>query len=426
MLGLHRTVIALGVVSFFTDLSSEMIFPLLPIFLAQVLVAGPKSLGIIEGFAEATASLFKVISGVFSDKFNNRKPFVLAGYSVSGLVRPLIALATVWPVVLFIRVIDRLGKGLRTSPRDALIAQTTPAGKRGRAFGFHRAMDHAGAVAGPIVASILMALFHFSLREVFAFAIIPSLFVVVIIVLFVKEDGTLTSKEEFHSAKDPETKYLIKKNLPYKNLESTKTPSKQSLIKAEKRQFTDSLRHFWNFNPSYNQLVLSIFIFTLGGSTDAFFLLYLVKIGISNELIPLLWSAHHVVKMISSYFGGRLSDIFGHKRMLSFGWAFYVIIYASFSLAGEPIVLASLFLLYGIYYGFVEASQKAMVANSVHSHQRGKAFGLIQFVEGMALLPASILFGFLWESFGAPVAFYVGACAAVMGLSILSLRIHSR
>jgi MFS family permease len=380
-----RAIVILGLVSFFTDLSSEMIYPLLPVFLSAVLGAGALALGLIEGVAESTAALCKVISGYWTDRTSRRKPFIFFGYGISGLARPLIAFAAGWPFVLIMRFLDRMGKGIRTSPRDALVADITESGQRGGAFGLHRAMDHAGAVAGPLVAAALLGFAALSLRYVFFLAIIPSVLVMAIILLLVKEAP-----------------------------KATKTPGPRNIYS----QWKDLGRDFKYF-------LAALLLFTLGNSTDAFLILRLSNAGVKASHIAMLWAAHNVIKMISTYTGGRLSDAFGSLKLITWGWIFYALVYAAFAYAGTPNLLIATFLLYGIYFGLSEPSEKSLVADTVPFHLRGTAFGYYHFVSGLGALPASLLFGFLWHAFSAETAFFTGAALAMLAAVLLQMS-HSR
>ena len=379
MTRLPGTVIALGLVSFFTDLSSEMIYPLLPVFLAGVLGAGAVSLGVIEGVAESTAAFLKVFSGIWSDRARRRKPLVLAGYSLSGLVRPLIGLASVWPFVLAMRFADRVGKGLRSSPRDALIADVTPTAVRGRAYGLHRAMDHAGAVVGPLVAAGLLGLAGVGLRQVFLLAVVPAVVVVLLIILGVKEADRSSAAG---AAVTPLTGW----------------------------------RHL---SSGYKRLLLALLVFNLGNSTDAFLLLRLADGGVEVKLLALLWSLHHVVKMIATYLGGRLSDRIGRRGMILAGWVVYAAVYMAFAYVQTRTGLVAIFLVYGLYFGLTEPVEKAWVADLVPARWRGTAFGWYHGSVGLAALPASLLFGFLWHRFGVATAFLTGAILAAMAAILL-------
>ena len=375
-----KTVVALGIVSLLTDVSSEMIYPLLPVFLATVLGAGTVTLGLIEGAAESTASLLKVASGIWTDRTKRRKPLIVAGYTLSGMVRPLIGLATVWPVVLVLRLADRVGKGLRTSPRDALIADVTEADARGEAYGFHRAMDHAGAVLGPLAAALLLKAAGLTLREVFLLAVVPAAAVLVVVLFGIKE---------------PAARH------------------------ADASQPPKSLAPWGALGTDYRRLLLALLVFTLGNSTDAFLLLRLSDAGVSAAGIAALWSAHHVVKMIANYLGGRLSDRIGPRAMVLAGWLFYAAIYLAFGLVQSVPWLIAVFLAYGIYYGLTEPAERAWVAGLVPANLRGTAFGWYHCTVGIAALPASILFGLIWREWGIPAAFITGAVLAVLAALLL-------
>ncbi|MEW5735921.1 MAG: MFS transporter [Thermodesulfobacteriota bacterium] len=384
-LGLPRTVFVLGLVSFFTDLSSEMIYPLLPVFLAETLGASAAALGIIEGVAESTASVLKLVSGFLSDLMKKRKIWVLGGYGLSSAMRPLIGLARVWPAVLFLRFLDRVGKGLRTSPRDALIAEATPASIRGRAYGFHRSMDHAGAVAGPLVAALLLSpAFGISMRSVFLWSFVPGIVVICLIVFGVKE----TAKTAAPAAAPP-------------------APGPGAGTKSLSRPFKGFLA--------------ANCLFTLGNSSDAFLLLYLAYRGVSPEWIAILWSCLHVVKMASTYICGRLSDSCGRPVLILAGWLLYAAVYAAFGLELSLPGTIAVFLCYGLYYGFTEPCEKALVADLSSQTRRGTAFGWYHAVTGFSALPASILFGVLYKAFGAPAAFFTGAALALCACPVLMI-----
>ena len=379
-----KAVIALGVVSFLTDLSSEMIYPLLSVFLGTVLGAGVVTLGLIEGVAESTASLLKVVSGIWTDRTRKRKPLIVAGYTLSGAMHPLIGLATAWPAVLALRFADRVGKGLRSSPRDALIADVTDPAARGTAYGFHRAMDHAGAVVGPLVAAVLLQGAGLPMRQVFLLSAIPAFAVLIVLALGVKEPRVHCQE-----------------------------PAKVPKVLAP-----------WSaLGADYRKLLVAVLVFTLGNSTDAFLLLLLSDAGLSAGWIAGLWSAHHVVKMLANYFGGRLSDRVGPRPMILGGWLFYAGIYLAFGWLDSPPMLIGIFLAYGIYFGLVEPSERAWIASLVPPHLRGTAFGWYHCAIGLATLPASLMFGLLWQRWGISVAFTTGAMlAAAASLLLLAVR----
>ncbi len=368
----------LGLVSLFTDLSSEMIYPLLPVFLTGILGAGPAALGIIEGVAESTASILKLVSGWWSDRVRRRKPLVVCGYGIAAVARPLIGLAAAWPTVLGLRFADRVGKGLRTSPRDALIADATPPDLRGAAYGVHRAMDHAGAVLGPLVAVLLLQAAGLDLRHVFYAAAVPGAVVLVILLAGVHEPAS--------AAPDP----------------SRPAPSI--------REAARPLR----------PLLLALAVFTLGNSTDAFLLLRLAGAGISAAGVSALWAAHNLVRLGGNWFGGRLSDRAGRKPMMAAGFLLYAAVYATFALGAGRTVFIAAFLVYGIFFGLTEPTEKAWVADLAGPEGRGGAFGAYHATVGLAALPASIVFGALWSVLGAPAAFGLGSLLALAATGLLA------
>jgi MFS family permease len=380
---LPAVVWALGLASFFTDLSSEMIYPLLPVFLAGTLGAGAVSLGIIEGVAETTASVLKIFSGHWADRVTRRKPIVLAGYTLSSLARPLIGLAWAWPVVMALRFTDRVGKGVRTSPRDALIADAVPAARRGEAFGIQRSLDHAGAVCGPLVAAGLMTFLGLSLRNVFLLAAVPAVACIVALAAGIHEP--------------PRT-----------------VPVKTPGAKPENP-----------VGPEYRRFLIALALFALGNSTDAFLLLRLSNAGVAAALVAVLWSAHHVVKMTAAYYGGRLSDRIGRKTMVMAGWGVYALAYLGFALTDHAAPLIAIFLAYGLYQGFCEPSEKAWAVDLVPASVRGAALGWYNGVTGLAALPASVIFGLVWQSFGAPAAFLLGCVLAGLA-ALLLVRVPAR
>ena len=379
---LPRTVVALGAVSLLTDASSEMIYPLLPVFLSTVLGAGPLAIGAIEGAAESVAALLKLASGWWSDRLPRRKPLVIAGYGIASLVRPLIGLTQSVGQVLAIRLADRAGKGIRGAPRDALIADAVDASQRGRAYGFHRAADHTGAVAGPLIAYALLTWGNVSLRTVFLLAAIPAAAAMIALVFGVREE----KKAEPNEKKAP-------------NLE------RQGLG-----------RRFWAF-------LGVLMLFTLGNSTDALLILRANDLGVSAALVPILWAMLHVVKAVSSTPGGSLSDRLGRRPLIIAGWMVYAGVYLGFAFASEAWHAWALFLTYGVYFGLTEGVEKALVADMVPAAARGAAFGWYNLTIGLAALPASLIFGGLWQAYGASTAFIVGAglaLVAALGLLVVT------
>lgn len=376
--GITGNVFILGLVSFFTDVSSEMIYPLLPLFLTGLLGAGPAFLGVIEGVAESTASLLKLFSGIVSDRVRSRKRLVLMGYSISSLMRPLIGSATSPLAVLLIRTGDRVGKGIRTSPRDALIADSVDPSLRGKAYGFHRSMDHAGALVGPLLATFLLAFFVKDLRHLFWLAGIPGLIAVLLIVWKVSE-----------AERAPQ---------PKMQLELSMLPA-------------GALRRY----------LLILFLFTLGNSSDAFLLLKAGAVGTPSYRLPLLWAFFHLVKMLSSMPFGALSDRIGRRSVIVAGWCVYSLSYLGFGLAQSEWQIWLLFALYGLFFGLTEGVEKAFLADMAQPAQRGAAFGWYNFAVGAGALPASLLFGSIWQYEGSLAPFLFGA--SLSGLAAILLLV---
>jgi MFS family permease len=384
---LDRNVYAVSAVSFFTDASSEMIYPLLPVFLTTVLGANASFLGVIEGAAETTAALLKLASGWWSDRVRKRKPLIVGGYALASFVRPLIAIAQSAGQVLAIRVADRVGKGIRGAPRDALIADSVDESVRGRAFGFQRAADHAGAAVGPLMAFAALTWWHTSvpvaqrLRPVFWMAAIPGIVAVIVAIVFVRERA-FAPERAAPKAGAP---------LP-------------AIVPLGKR--------FW-------AALGVITLFTLGNSTDAFLLLRAAQLGVPVPLAPILWAMLHVVKSTTSTPGGALSDRVGRKPAVIAGWTIYAVVYLLFGRATQAWQAWALFAVYGLYFGLSEGTEKAMVADIVPAGRRGVAFGWYNLAIGIGALPASVVFGILWDRYGSATAFTFGA--GVAGLAAIGL-----
>jgi MFS family permease len=399
---LGRNVIALGVVSFFTDMSSEMIYPLLPVFLTTTLGASAGMLGAIEGAAESTASLLKLASGWWSDRVGKRKPLVVAGYGIASVARPLIAVAQSAGHVLAIRLADRFGKGIRNAPRDALIADSVDPSIRGKAFGFHRAADHAGAVIGPLAAFMLLQWLGFELRTVFWLAIIPGIAAMITVVTFVREapaSPACSAAENFTGREATAENFTGR--------EATAENSTAPEARAE------NSKGFW----AYLAVVL---LFTLGNSTDAFLLLRANQLGVPVALLPILWATLHVVKSAASTHGGALSDRIGRAPTLIAGWTIFALVYVGFGVATQQWHAWALFVVYGLFFALTEGTERALVADFTGA-RRGTAFGWFHLTVGLGALPASVLFGLVWDRAGAPAAFYMGATfAALAAIGILA------
>jgi len=398
---LGRNVLGLGAVSFFTDASSEMIYPLLPVFLAGALGANASFIGAIEGAAESVASLLKVVTGTWSDKVGRRKPLVVAGYALASFVRPFTALAQTATQVLALRVTDRIGKGIRTAPRDALLADSASVAGRGRAFGFHAAADNAGAVLGPLLAFLFLKLQGVgsletglvardaqAIRNVFWLASIPAAVAVAILIFVVREVPRTDSGDRVAS----------ESGAP----ESTKLS-----------------RRFWGY-------LVVVLLFTLGNSTDAFLLLRAHQLGVPIALAPILWALLNLIKAATGTYGGQLSDTIGRKPLIIGGWALYAAVYFAFGFATAAWHAWALFAVYGIFYGMTEGTEKALVADLVPRSRRGSAFGWYNLAIGLGALPASLIFGIIWDRAGAPSAFMFGAMLALVAAALVTFVVPGR
>lgn len=381
----------LGIVSLLTDASSEMIYPLLPAFLTGTLKAGPAVLGLIEGIAEAAASLLKIGSGRLSDRLSRRKPLVVAGYALSSAARPFVAVAGAPWHVLLIRCVDRIGKGTRSAPRDALLAEVTPSGERGRAFGFHRAMDNAGAIVGPLLASAVLW-WRDDLRLAFALSAVPAAASLLMLVLGVREKA-----RERQGRPAPELSAPVPKG---------GAPAARG--------------------KGLGRYLGVLAIFTLGNSSDAFLLLRAQELGVELASIPLLWMLHHAVKAGANVPGGTFSDWAGHRNAILAGWGVYALAYLGFAAATTATHIWLLFPLYGLFHALTEGPERALVADLASAEDRGRAFGLYHAVTGGALLPASLLTGLLWQRLGPEAALGAGAALAAVAALGLQLFVPSR
>jgi MFS family permease len=368
-------------VSLCTDAATEMIYPLLPVYLSRVLGVGATSLGVIEGVAEGVNSALKILSGQLSDRWSRRKPIVIAGYAMSSLARPFIAMTTSWLQVLAIRALDRTGKGIRGAPRDAMLAHFATAETRGRVYGVHRAMDHAGAIVGPLIATAFLLAWPGEYRMLFALTILP---------------GALAVWLLFRV---PETAAAEKRP-------ADRSPESHSHVRMPRR--------FW-------YLLVVILVFSLGNSADAFLLLRLSTAIGNDAWIPLLWSALHVVKASTSVYGGALSDRVGRKSVIVAGWSIYAAVYVAFAVVESAVPLIAWFLVYGTYFGLTEATEKALVADFAPVARRGTAFGWYNAALGLGALAASVLFGILYDGFGHAAAFTTGAALAAVAAVLLVL-----
>jgi len=382
---LPRPVVVLGIVSLLNDVSSDMIYPLMPFFLREQLKASVAFVGLVEGIAETTASLLKLFSGWLSDRIGRHKTLTFLGYTLSGATRPLMAVVTAAWQVLALRFVDRIGKGIRTAPRDALLASACDEATRGFAFGFHRAMDNFGAVIGPLLASAVLFVAPSNYRLVFALAAVPALLSLSVLWLGVSE--------------------------------TTQPSSSPPSSALSLRQIGQGVKEL----PSaFRWYLASVLLFTLSNSSDAFLLLRAKSCGVAEETIPLLWTWLHIVKSGTTTHGGLLSDRIGRLNAIRLGWLVYAGVYASFAFLQSAWQVWLAFTVYGLYFGLTEGAERALVADLVPTERRGIGYGAFHFVVGAGMLPASVLFGVLWDVWGVKAAFLWGAALALAAMLLLS------
>ncbi len=373
-----RNVKLLGITSMLTDISSEMIFSVLPLFLANILHADKAVIGLIEGIAESTASALKLFSGWISDRFGRRKPIVILGYSLSTVTKPLLAFASGWHEVLFVRFVDRVGKGVRDAPRDALIAESSDVKTRGRAFGYHRMLDTIGAIIGPLIAVIVLQIYvsaEQGYRTIFLISIIPAFL------------GVLAL-------------FLVKEKRGRRNHGSLRL----------------SLTHL---NEKTKRFLAVSFVFALGNFSYAFLILRAQDIGVSIAAIPILYILFNVVYAAFAFPIGAAADVRSKRKMIGVGYLLFALMCIGFAFASSPIHAVLLFALYGIFNSINETAARAYVSNIAQEEKRGTALGAFHAATGLAQLPASVLMGALWQTFGAPVAFAYGAACALGACALL-------
>ena len=375
-LGFGKNVFITGLVSFFMDVSSEMIYPLVPLFLSNVLGANKSLIGLIEGIAESTASLLKVFSGWFSDKIGRRKGLMAAGYAISTLSRPLVALASGWHQVLGSRFMDRFGKGVRTSPRDAIIAESADKRYLGRAFGFHRSMDTMGAVVGPALAFFFLGIFSNDYRKVFWLSMVPGILAVLLIVFFIAEKA-------------------------------------RGVEHANRPKLT--LRHF---DGRFRWFLLVVTVFALGNSSDVFLILRAQQVGMPPVTIPLVYLFFNLIYSLTSVIAGVAADRFGRKRIIISGFLLFALVYYGFATAGHTRVIWFLFGLYGLFMGLTEGVQKAFLTTIIPADFKATAFGVYNTATGLAMFPASLIGGWLWDHISPAATFYFGMTTALAATAL--------
>jgi MFS family permease len=380
----HPIIYVTGVISLFTDLSSQMIVPLLPLFLTLVLHAQVASVGLIEGFATSVSNILKLFSGWLSDRIGKRKALMVVGYGLSNIIKPFFSISESWSQVFALRFIERIGKGVRGAPRDSLIADSTTKEERGRAFGFHRAMDTLGAALGPLIAFIILSLHPRDYRMVFWASAIPGILGIIIAVVFLKEKGQDLNTD--------------KKQIP---------------------KIT-----FKGLDPRLIRFTLIATLFAIGNSSDAFLVLRAQSIGMAVAIIPLAYFVFNLTYSLASAPIGALSDKIGRRTVVVGGYVIFALIYLGFGLAHSVAWIWILFIIYGLYYAATEGVQKAYIGDMVKQGQRGTAMGTFNALTGFAALPASILPGYLWQAFGPTVAFgYSTVIALIAAILMMILKV---
>ena len=375
---LPSTVWLLGAISLLNDAASELVYPLIPLYLATVLAAGPRALGVIEGAAEATAALLKLVSGVWYDRVRRAKGFVLVGYGMAAVARPAIAFVTAWPMLLLLRVLDRLGKGLRSSPRDALLAHAVPAAQRGFAFGVHRAFDNAGAVIGPLFAAALLA-WQVPIRDILLWAAVPGALTVAL---------TLAIRE----------------------------PDAIAVPKASRPEW------MWTTLPlAFRRTLVALALFTLGQASNAFILLRAAEVGMPPTQVALLWAAVAAISTLLAVPLSALSDRVGRVPLLVSGWMLHALLFIVLALTGSPSMFWAVALLMGLYMAATEGAERALVADLVTRDSLGSAYGWYYLTKGLLLLPASAVFGWIWYAVSAPTAFLTAATLVAAASVLLAL-----
>ena len=375
---LPSTVWLLGAISLLNDAASELVYPLIPLYLATVLSAGPRALGFIEGAAEATAALLKLVSGVWYDRVRRAKGFVVVGYGLPAVARPLIAVVTAWPGLLLLRVLDRLGKGLRSSPRDALLAHSVPAERRGLAFGLHRAFDNAGAVIGPLLAAALLAL-HVPIRDILLWAALPGALCVAL-ALSIREPLNLV--------------------VPH----------------ARRAEWA------WRTLPfAFRRMLVALALFTLGQASNAFILLRATELGMSATQVALLWAVVSATSTLLAVPLSAWSDRIGRVPLLAGGWTLHALLFVALALVSAPALLWGIAILLGIYMASTEGAERALIADLVGPDSLGTAYGWYYLTKGLLLLPASAAFGWIWFVRDAASAFLTAAALVATATIVLAL-----
>lgn len=375
--GFNRNILFTGITSFLTDTSVKMVYSVMPMFLISM-GASKTSLSLIEGIAESTASLLKTISGFWSDKIGKNKPFMLIGYGLSALIMPLYAVVISPMQVLYLRFIERVGKGIRTAPRDSIVAGSVTNGETGKSFGLQKAMDNSGAIAGPFIAFVLLSFFPNNYQLIFLLAGIPAFMAIFVIIFGIKE---------------------AKKN-------------KENLFKKF---------HFNDFPKKYYLFLIIIFIFTLGNSTDALLLVKANEVGVKVAFIPLVYLVTSIVSVLLAIPIGVLSDKIGKEKILIFGFLIYAIVYFGFGVTGSISMIVALFALYGLYSAATDGIQKAFISDIIDENKKGTGLGIYNAMIGITLLPASLIAGILYDKVNSSIPFYFGTLTAIVSALLMLL-----
>lgn len=382
--GINRNIVGLGITSLLTDVSTEMIIPVLPLFITGTLKASVASLGVIEGVAESTASLLRLGSGWLSDRIGRRKPFLMFGYGLSTVAKATLAIAASWPAVLGLRFADRVGKGLRNPPRDALIADSVEPRFRGRAYGFHRGLDTLGAAIGPLVAAALLAASPGDLRRVFLWSALPAMLSLAVLGFFVRAPR--------HAA-------------------------------AARAPLHHEVRAM---GAPFARFLIADGMFQLANSSNAFLLLRARDAGFSLVQVPLVYVGYNLAYALLSYPVGIVSDRIGRRPLLVAAYVLYALIYAGMAWRAAPALVLGAFLLLGLHSALLEVSERSMIADFVSMERRATAFGVYHTVVGLALLPASALAGFLWDRYGARATFGLDAALALAAALLFVVLLPAR
>lgn len=393
-----KNVFILGLVSFFNDMASEMVYPIVPIFLTTILKVSTPVVGLIEGIAEATAAIGKFIFGYLSDKIGSRKPFVISGYSFSTISKILIGFSTTWPLVLLARFVDRLGKGVRTGARDSLLLQNTTKTNKGFIFGYHRAFDSLGAVLGPIIGLTLLYFFKDNLRLVFYFAAIPGVIGVLLLIFFVKEKAR---PRNFISPQEPSPSGGI--------------PSRK---KFQGSRFAENFSLIWK-NKKLSLFFIASIIFSLGNSSDAFLILRAKNLGLTTLMAVLTYVVYNISQTILATPMGKLADKIGAKKVFEGGLLIFSLVYFFFGFIKNPAFIWVLFPLYGIYIAATDGVSKSYVAEFITEKESGSYFGLYQSAIAVSAFFASWIAGILWYKISPATTFYYGAIMALLAFLML-------